>query len=314
MTHAHTFAPFEVKAADFESRTFEGLASTWDLDSGNDIIHKGAYKRTLSHWKSAAGRQVIPLVDQHNYGSIRSVLGKMVDGEETDVGLHTKWQVVPGNDGDELLHRLKGGFVTGLSIGYEAVGKPEYTEEDRDGRKVRVRHLKELKLYEVSAVVFPMTEGARLDPTSVKCLTDALRNGTLTDEQADLLASVFDGRKAKASYGTGDRVEALADHMDGMKGSIGVIAEVRSGPYYGVRFEGERRVHRWLAQDELRAADADARSTGGMSNMKHTSALMTDEPAPEPATPEAPALYEKASELALRIRLLRLKSPGTRAA
>jgi uncharacterized protein len=191
MTTSHSYAPFEVKAADFESRTFEGLASTWDLDSGGDIIHKGAYKRTLSHWRQSNGSQVIPLVDQHNYGSIRAVLGKMVDGQETDVGLETKWQVVPGNDGDELLHRLKGGFVTGLSIGYEAVGKPEYTDVERDGQKVRVRHLKELKLYEVSAVVFPMNEGARLNPASVKSLMDAARAGTLTDDEKQELRALI---------------------------------------------------------------------------------------------------------------------------
>jgi hypothetical protein len=88
--------PFEVKEMDDESRTFSGLASTWDMDLGGDVIRKGAFKRTVGHWKK--GKRPLPLVDQHRYDSVRDVVGKLVEAEETDAGLDTTWQVIDGPD------------------------------------------------------------------------------------------------------------------------------------------------------------------------------------------------------------------------
>lgn len=149
---------FEVKSLDLDARTFSGLASTWDEDLGGDIIHQGAFKNTLKEWRSSGS--IIPLIDQHNYGSIRSVVGKLTEAKETGAGLESTFQVIEGPDGDEVLRRIKGGYVDGLSIGYEPV-KWEY-EEKEESRWGQVRHLKEVKLHEVSVVIWPMNPGATI--------------------------------------------------------------------------------------------------------------------------------------------------------
>ena len=178
-------APFAAKAVDTEARTFEGLASTWDLDLGGDIIHRGAFSRTLDHWRASGGKRVVPLIDQHRYDSAFHILGKMVDATETDEGLVTKFEVVPGDDGDRLLARISGGYLNGLSIGYQPVGNPEYeTMERADGVKESVRHLRELKLFEVSAVIWGMNPGALIDTHSVK----SLLSGLSPEEKAELRA------------------------------------------------------------------------------------------------------------------------------
>jgi HK97 family phage prohead protease len=192
MTLTALAAPFEVKASDAEARTFEGLASTWERDTGNDVIHKGAFARTLDHWKSAGGRVVVPLIDQHAYQmkkspSFRDIVGKLVAAEERPEGLWTRYQVARTAAGDDLLTLVKEGMVTGLSIGYQAV--PNATDY-----KGGVRHLKEVKLREVSVVIFPMNEGALVDPLSVKSfdeLSAALRDGALSDEQKDSLRALL---------------------------------------------------------------------------------------------------------------------------
>lgn len=175
-----TAAPFEVKALDEEKRTFTGLASTWEEDLGGDVIHRGAFARTLEHWRRSG--KVMPLIDQHNYGSIRSVIGKMTRAEETDRGLETSWEVIEGPDGDEALRRLKGGYVDSLSIGYEAV---RWEIERPDGAEPweSIRHIKEIKLYEVSVVIWPMNPGALIDASSMKELGAALKAGRITKEQ-----------------------------------------------------------------------------------------------------------------------------------
>lgn len=162
-------ARFEVKALDDGARTFRGLASTWDLDLGGDVIHRGAFARTLDHWRR--GGKLIPLIDQHNYGSVRAVVGKMTAADETEAGLEAEFAVIDGPDGDEVYRRIKGGFIDSLSIGYEAV-QWDIAED--------VRHLREVKLYEVSAVIWPMNPGATIDGASVKAL---LQSAGLTKEQ-----------------------------------------------------------------------------------------------------------------------------------
>lgn len=165
-TKTKNLIPFEVKELDEKARTFEGIASTWALDLGDDVIHRGAFKGTIAQWKKDG--KVLPLIDQHNYGSVRAVVGKMVDAKETKDGLWTKWEVIGGPDGDEILRRLKGNYVDGLSIGYRAT-KTDFEDSD-EARFGEVRNIRELELHEVSVVVFPMNPGARVDFSSVKCL------------------------------------------------------------------------------------------------------------------------------------------------
>lgn len=177
-------APFEVKGLDVEARTFEGLASTWDRDMGDDVIHRGAFKDWLTEWEK--GGKVLPLVDQHNYGSVRAVIGKLLEAQEKKDGLWTKWQVIEGADGDEILTRLKGGYIDALSIGYEPV---EYDfVKDESARFGEIRHLRKVNVLEVSLVLWPMNQNARIDLDSVKSAC-----GTMEADELRKLASYIGG-------------------------------------------------------------------------------------------------------------------------
>ena len=171
-TLTKALAPLEIKATNDSAMTFEALASTWDLDLGGDIIQRGAFTRTLDHWRGST--KIIPLIDQHGYGSVRAVVGKMTDARETDEGLMTTWQIIDTEDGREVYARLKGGYIDGMSIGYRVVGEPDIV----DG----VRMLKEVALEEVSVVIWPMNPGARVQ--SVKTALEDMS----TEERAELRA------------------------------------------------------------------------------------------------------------------------------
>ena len=175
------FRPFELKAIDEDARTFTGLAAAYSLDQGGDIILPGAFKRTLKDWRGAK-RRIIPLLDAHDRWSIRSVVGKMIEGEEVKEGLLSTFEVIDGPDGDESYRRVKGGYVDGLSIGYETMEIRQPSAEER--RTGVVRYLKEVKLLEVSVVPFPMNVDARINLDSVKAL---LAKGDLSDEEKDEL-------------------------------------------------------------------------------------------------------------------------------
>jgi uncharacterized protein len=177
-TKAGNLFSFEVKAADAETRTFEGLSSTWELDLGGDVIHKGAFSRTIDHWRSSS--KIIPLLDQHQYGSVRSAVGKLIDAKELDDGLWTKWEVIDTPDGHEVWTRIKGGFVDGLSIGYRVIGEAPIENG--------VRHIKELAWEETSLVLWPMNPGARVQAVkaALEGMTDEERKelGVLTEDPA----------------------------------------------------------------------------------------------------------------------------------
>ena len=88
------------------------------------------------------------------------MLGHVIQLQEQEHGLYAKFKVVQGVDGDELLNRLRAGSVSGLSIGYTV---PLGGSKRLPGGG---RELSTIDLREISAVVFPMCETARI--TSVE--------------------------------------------------------------------------------------------------------------------------------------------------
>jgi hypothetical protein len=186
------FRAFEVKAVDDAERTFTGLAGAFSQDQGGDVILPGAFKRTLADWKRS--KKVMPLMDSHNYGSVRAVIGKMLSAAETADGLEATFQVIDGPDGDEVFRRIKGGFIDGLSIGYRAIEQRAPTEEQQ--REGIWRFLKEIALREISVVVWPMNVDARIDTATVKHLLDAAKERALTEDEVSELQSIQEQIKA----------------------------------------------------------------------------------------------------------------------
>lgn len=185
--HTALGVSFAVKSVDAKARRFSGLASTWEMDLGRDVIHKGAFKKTLADWRKSE-KKTIPLLDSHDRFSVDSVLGKMVTASETNEGLDATFEMRDTARANEAIKAVEEGFISGLSIGYEPV---EFKYEKPEGASYydTIRHLTEVKLREVSLVVFPMNEGARVDPSSVKSLLDAAKAGQLTQaDWAELLA------------------------------------------------------------------------------------------------------------------------------
>jgi uncharacterized protein len=165
MTISRMTTRFELKATD--RRTFEGLLSTWDLDSGGDKVVPGAFKRWLGEWKRSG--RTVPLIDTHGnggeYSSVRQVVGKLMDAEETDEGLSTKWYVLDSHDGDEYHARVKQGLVDEMSMGYSAIG---HRKPSDDEAKTGVRRwLTDVDVKEGSLVIWGMNSYARMNTMSV---------------------------------------------------------------------------------------------------------------------------------------------------
>jgi len=131
---------FEVKDINEDEGTFTGYAATFSKhpDSYGDIIDPGAFTKTLKE----QGNQIVSLWNH----SIMEPIGKPTEIGEDKKGLLIKAKLSLGvQRAREVLSLMKDGVVTRMSIGYETI-KQSYDEG--------IRHLKEVKLYDVSPVVF----------------------------------------------------------------------------------------------------------------------------------------------------------------
>lgn len=188
------------QAVDMDARTFEGYAATWDLDQGMDIIHPGAFAKSI---KEAFPKKRIKILWQH-----WQPLGMPTEMREDDIGLFVKGRVSKTTLGDEALELMRDEVVDSMSIGFVVpMGKSEYDEAEG------IRHIREVKLLEFSPVTFPMNEAALI--TGVKEFESAIQHGRLKDGESLMkaLAHLQALAKAQPAPVTADDDESLRNEV-----------------------------------------------------------------------------------------------------
>ncbi len=145
------FARFGEGVTVTDGTVIEGYASLFDLaDQGGDVVGKGAYVASLQSL-DAEGRRV-KMLWQHDPAQ---PIGVWDEVREDARGLYVKGRVLDGTQkGREAITLIDAGAIDGLSIGYRTV-KAAKMESGQ-------RLLKELELWEVSLVTFPMLPSARV--------------------------------------------------------------------------------------------------------------------------------------------------------
>jgi len=161
----------------------EGYASTFDLDSGGDKIMPGAFKETIKKRfeepMAINGKSKVKVLWQHDQ---EILIGKLLELVEDEKGLYVKLELFndPSFPEAERAYKLcKMGEIFCFSIGYK-VTDSDYMELE-DGSYVRL--LKNIVLFEVSLVTFPMNEKAEV--TNVK-----ERNNLMSEQAVELLKEI----------------------------------------------------------------------------------------------------------------------------
>ena len=156
---------FVLESADESTGEFSGYAAVFgNVDSGGDIIEKGAFTKTI-----AEDFARIKILSQHN--SYELPIGKPLELREDEKGLYIRGKISDTQTGRDIRTLLKDGVLAELSIGYDAVAS-DYDSE------TGIRHLKEIKLWEVSIVTWAMNDQAQID--GVKSLVEELRTEVKT--------------------------------------------------------------------------------------------------------------------------------------
>lgn len=170
MNLKHLRSPLRVKATDIgEDGVFSGYGSVFNtVDSGGDYIINGAFAETLAQHANDNTRA--KLLWQHRH---EEPIGSWIEMREDDHGLYCKGRLLLDvAKAREAYALLKAGELDGLSIGYECQ-QWEFAQPDELQSKYgyvgmhmqagSVRVLKQIDLWEVSLVTFPMNAAARVD-------------------------------------------------------------------------------------------------------------------------------------------------------
>ena len=152
---------FEVKSVNDETGEFEGFASIFRKtpDKVRDIIHPGAFTKTIQE-----NNGMVPLTYPPH--TIKSIVGPAIISQ-TEQGLYVKGTILRGiKEGNDayLLMKCDPPVIFTMSIGYDAI---------KADVKSGIRHITEIKLYEIALV-----------PGSLAADDEAVITGVKTDHKA----------------------------------------------------------------------------------------------------------------------------------
>lgn len=162
--------PAYISKADGEQGIVGAFTSIFgNVDYGLDVIVYGAFARTIN-----ARKDKIRVLDNHNSWSTMDAIGELLDiyevpreGLPLEVqakypdatgGLYVEIQFMLDDEiSGGIFRRIKKGIISEYSIGFEIL-QQEYKTVPTDEGERGIRFIKEIKLYEVSPVIFAMND------------------------------------------------------------------------------------------------------------------------------------------------------------
>jgi len=139
--------PFEIKAV--SDAGIEGYGSTFgNIDLGGDVVMPGAFAGSLDRHKSAGTKPKM----LWNHRAHDLPIGVWDSFEENETGLYMAGRFADTEMGRDVRTLAKMHAIDSMSIGYEIL--------DAEFNKAGVLMLKEVELWEVSPVNFPMNPQA----------------------------------------------------------------------------------------------------------------------------------------------------------
>ena len=197
-----------------EAGEFEGYASVFDVeDAHSDTVRKGAFKAGLQKL-AKEGKKVKMLFNHDRFLPI----GVFKEADEDDKGLYVRGKLTLGvQKADETRLLMMDEAIDSMSIG-------GYVRKQTMDEKTWKRDLLELELREISPVVFPALDAARI--ISVKSLTDGcsmadveavLRDADFSRSDAKRLISIIKGIAPQRDV-DGETIDKIRSAINNLKG------------------------------------------------------------------------------------------------
>jgi HK97 family phage prohead protease len=186
-----------IKDLDIEKREVAIYLSAFDtIDSDMDVIKKGAFKKSIKERgvNSKSNRKIAFL----RYHDWEHQIGKFLTLEEDDKGLFAVAQLGTSSKGEDAFRDYDEGIIKEHSIGFQYVEDKIKFIEDKDMESGGFFEVKEVKLWEGSAVTFGANENTNVVDVikaadkpdyalkifkEIEILQKSLANGQGTDER-----------------------------------------------------------------------------------------------------------------------------------
>lgn len=219
---------FNVQYKDVGTGQIEGYASTWirTPDSYGDVVKQGAFTRTLAErWNGGEG---IPFLWAHQMDSLKSFIGT-AKADEDDKGLHFVATFDDTEEAQRVRQLYKDGRLRKFSFAYDVVDAGPVTLEGG----VKANELRELDLYEISAVTVPANDDAgvvdvksgrrnsKADEDKIKQAITLLQDvlGELVEDDPDDGEDDPDANaRAEEQKGSNPDVKGLLEYIETLKG------------------------------------------------------------------------------------------------
>lgn len=206
---------FTITKALTEEGEFEGYASVFDTeDHHGDTVKKGAFKAGLS--KLVKEKRKIKMLFNHDRFS---PIGVFKEADEDSKGLYVRGKLTLGvQKADETRLLMLDEAIDSMSIG-------GYVRKELRDQKTWKRDLLELELKEISPVVFPALDEARV--VSVKSLVDGapladvelvLRDAGFSRSDTKRLISIVKGAAPSQRDVDGETINQIRNAINSLKG------------------------------------------------------------------------------------------------
>jgi HK97 family phage prohead protease len=203
----HTWLKFALTDTNLEEGTFKGMASVFGSIVQSwmpTIIDSGAFTKTLQE-----NFNRIKLLWQHDS---YEPIGIPTSLQENQFGLELEGKISKVRRGEECLTLMRDGVITELSIGFDPI---KWEMEQKEEGKETIRHVKELRLWEISPVTFAADPMAQI--TAVHSLQQCESTlGFSLDEFSEAIQELHTGKvlSAKNKKLLSDAVAALQALID----------------------------------------------------------------------------------------------------
>lgn len=219
---------FDVQYKDEGSGMIEGYASTWirTPDSYGDVVKQGAFKRTLEErWNGGKG---IPFLWAHQMDNLKSFIGT-AEADEDDRGLHFVATFDDSEEAQRVRQLYKDGRLRKFSFAFDVRDAGPVTLEGG----LKVHELRDVELYEISAVTVPANEDAgvvdvkagrrnsKADEDKIKQAITLLQDvlGELVEDEPDDGEDDPDANaKAEEPKASNPDVKGLLEYIKSLKG------------------------------------------------------------------------------------------------
>jgi HK97 family phage prohead protease len=134
----------------------EAMASTPDVDRGNDVVKPTAFARTMPEFM-----QNPVMMFNHN---AMATIGRILEYKIDENGLWVRGGILPTETGKEVAMLIRGDVVKSMSFRYSIV---DWTQ----GEEGAANELNEVDVYEIGPVSIPMNPAALIEQAKAKNIT-----------------------------------------------------------------------------------------------------------------------------------------------